>query len=98
MTDSYDEDEQEVAAPVEEVARVLYNAMSPNWEIDFEGGYYAGAQALLDSRWFRDQLADAFDDGVRTGGKHGHDDYWDDDNDPYAENPWRTKEERELGL
>lgn len=94
----YEDEGVEPEAPVKAVADILYNAMSPNWEIEFEEGYYSGAQAILDSRWLRDQLADAFDAGIGVGGRYGHEDGWDEEIDPYNENPYRTKEERELGL
>ncbi len=94
-----DGDAVEPVAIVKDVADVLYNALSPNWEITHEGGYYDAAQAVIDSGWLRHQLADAYEHGVSVAGRCGHEDGWDEEeNDPYASNPWRTKEERELGL
>jgi hypothetical protein len=43
--------------------------------------------------WMRLKLADAYDQGVSIAGRYGHEDYWDSENSPYIDNPWRTREE-----
>lgn len=85
----------ELGDPTEETQKVydiLYEALSPNFEIDSEG-YLTAAIAILGSDWLRLAYADAFDSGASTAGRFGHDDLWDNEMSPYAVNPWRTGEE-----
>lgn len=51
------------------------------------------ADRLLDSDWFRLQLADACDQGIALAGRYGHEDSWDNEINPHIDNPWRTREE-----
>ena len=90
-------DEGEPTNPkVRLLADILYGAISPNFEVTFEEGYYEAANALLESDWFRLELADAFDSGVARAGRYGHEDYWESGSSPYLENPWRSKSELRL--
>ncbi len=51
---------------------------------------FEAAQAILDSDWLNAKLAEAWDEGLGVGGRWGHEDNWDEDNDPYRHNPYRT--------
>lgn len=56
-----------------------------------ELGAAALAEAIVDTGWFFGVQAEAFDVGVGIAGRYGHEDYWDEDNNPYNENPWSER-------
>ena len=53
------------------------------------------ADLVLNSEWLRVKLRDVWDAGVAKAGRYGHEDYWDDELNPYNENPYRTDDEKE---
>lgn len=95
MAIEFDEEGEVTNPDIRDVSHLIYKAIGDNWEIDFEGGYYDAAEALLGSEWLRIKLRDAWDEGATRAGRYGHEDSWDDEINPFNDNPYRTEDEKE---